>query len=217
MVLAAQALSKDADAISISVDGQSRKGAFYKTYSQAALAEKPVTIANDGASASRAVISVTGVPTTPEPAADQGFKVERTYFTMKGQVVDPTKIRQNDRLIVSLKVTERQVKFGRLLLVDPLPAGLEIDNPNLVENAAVPDAEWLKREVEPVSTEYRDDRFVAAFEREASQAASFSVAYIVRAVSPGRYVRPGAVIEDMYRPDRFGRTDTGIVEIATAR
>ena len=217
MVLAAQALSKDADGLSISVDGQQRKGAFYKTYSQAALAEKPVSIYNDGANASRAVISVSGVPTISEPAADQSFKVERSYYTMKGQIIDPAKIKQNDRLIVSLKVTERQVKFGRLLLVDPLPAGLEIDNPNLVENATLPDAAWLKRDVEPANTEYRDDRFVAAFEREASQSATFSVAYIVRAVSPGKYVRPGAFIEDMYRPDRFGRTDTGIVEISAAR
>jgi uncharacterized protein YfaS (alpha-2-macroglobulin family) len=25
------------------------------------------------------------------------------------------------------------------------------------------------------------------------------------------------VVEDMYRPDRFGRTDTGAVEVAPAR
>ena len=34
----------------------------------------------------------------------------------------------------------------------------------------------------------------------------FTVAYVVRAVSPGKYVRPQASVEDMYRPDRFGRT-----------
>jgi uncharacterized protein YfaS (alpha-2-macroglobulin family) len=43
------------------------------------------------------------------------------------------------------------------------------------------------------------------------------VAYIARAVSPGRYVQPAAVIEDMYKPDRFGRTAFGTVEIASAR
>ena len=41
----------------------------------------------------------------------------------------------------------------------------------------------------------------------------FSVAYVVRAVSPGRYVLPQAYVEDMYRPDRFGRTETGTIEI----
>jgi len=40
---------------------------------------------------------------------------------------------------------------------------------------------------------------------------------VVRAVSPGRYVHPQAFVEDMYRPDRFGRTETGTVEVTAAR
>ena len=58
---------------------------------------------------------------------------------------------------------------------------------------------------------------LAAFEREAGQSATFSVAYLARAVSPGRYTHPAAHIEDMYRPDRFGRTAFGTAEIAPAR
>ena len=217
MIVAAQALAKDADQQSLSIDGQAVKGAYHRTFAQAALDEKPVTITNQGANPLRAIVNVSGVPVTPEPATDQGFKIERSYYTLKGQPIDPNRAKQNDRIIVSLKITERIPHFGRLLLVDPLPAGLEIDNPNLVENATLPDAGWLKREVEPATTEYRDDRFVAAFDRNATQPAVFSVAYIVRAVSPGRYVRPGAYIEDMYRPERFGRGETGILDIAAAR
>ena len=41
----------------------------------------------------------------------------------------------------------------------------------------------------------------------------FTVAYVVRAVAPGKYVRPQASVEDMYRPDRFGRTGTENVEV----
>jgi uncharacterized protein YfaS (alpha-2-macroglobulin family) len=37
----------------------------------------------------------------------------------------------------------------------------------------------------------------------------------VRAVAPGRYVHPAAIVEDMYRPDRFGRTAFGSVEVVT--
>ena len=66
-------------------------------------------------------------------------------------------------------------------------------------------------------TEFRDDRFAAAFDRRSGDATTFSVAYIVRAVSPGSYVLPQAVVEDMYRPDRFGRTGTGEVAIAPAK
>ena len=32
------------------------------------------------------------------------------------------------------------------------------------------------------------------------------MAYIVRAVAPGRYIHPPALVEDMYAPERFGRT-----------
>jgi len=45
----------------------------------------------------------------------------------------------------------------------------------------------------------------------------FAVAYVVRAVSPGRYVHPQAYVEDMYRPDRFGRTGTGTIEVTAAK
>ena len=61
---------------------------------------------------------------------------------------------------------------------------------------------------------FSDDRFSAAFERKSDDASVFTVAYVVRAVSPGRYVLPQAKVEDMYRPDRFGRTATGTIEIS---
>ena len=51
---------------------------------------------------------------------------------------------------------------------------------------------WLKRDIEPVHVEYRDDRFVAAVDRDAGQSAFFSLAYVVRATTPGHYVYPAA-------------------------
>ena len=64
----------------------------------------------------------------------------------------------------------------------------------------------------PWFTEFRDDRFTAAFDRGSDDAPVYTVAYVVRAVSPGSYVLPQARVEDMYRPDRFGRTGTGDVD-----
>ena len=63
----------------------------------------------------------------------------------------------------------------------------------------------------------RDDRFSAAFERKSGDPSVFTVAYVVRVVSPGRYVHPQAFVEDMYRPDRFGRTATGTIEVTAAK
>jgi len=164
------------------------------------------------------VLSVTGSPIGPEPAASHGFTIERSYHRLDGTKVDPAQARQNDRFVTVLKVTEPEAKYGRVLLVDRLPAGFEIDNPKLVDSGSVGALSWLKAEVEPANAEYRDDRFVAAFDRATTQPAFFTVAYVVRAVAPGRYVHPPASVEDMYRPDRFGRTDFGTVEVtATAR
>ena len=76
---------------------------------------------------------------------------------------------------------------------------------------------WIDNAAEPVHSEFRDDRFSAAFERSSRDKPVFTVAYVVRAVSPGRYVLPQAYVEDMYRPDRFGRTATGNIEVTTAK
>lgn len=219
MVLAAQAMAKEAEGMVLTVDGAERKGALYRTLSQEALEARPLTIANPGAAAAQAVITVSGIPATPEPALNQGFGVERTIYSMKGEKVDPASLRQNERYVVALTVTEALARYGRLLLVDPLPAGLEIENANLTEGASTEGLSWLEQKVSPVHTEARDDRYVAAFERSGSsnQPGVFTIGYIVRAVSPGRYVAPAAVIEDMYRPDRFGRTAFGTVDIASAR
>ncbi len=219
MAMAAAAMAREAEGMVLTIDGAERKGAFYRTIPAAALEAKPLVIANPGSASANAVITVSGIPATPEPALNQGFALERTIHTMKGEKVDPARLRQNERYVVALKVTEPAPRYGRLLLVDPVPAGLEIENAKLTEGASLEGLDWLKQEVIPVHTEARDDRYVAAFERGggSGQKLSYTVAYIARAVSPGRYVQPAAVIEDMYRPDRFGRTGFGTVEISSAR
>lgn len=219
MVLAAQAMAKDTEAMVLTVDGSERKGALYRTLSAEALETKALTIANPGTGPVQAIITVAGIPTVPEPALNQGLGLDRVIYTMKGERADPAQLRQNERYVVALTVTEPASRFGRLLLVDPVPAGLEIENANLTEGASTAGLGWLKQEVSPVHTEARDDRYVAAFERPggSDQKLTYTVAYIARAVSPGRYVAPAAVIEDMYHPDRFGRTAFGTVDIASAR
>ena len=217
MVLAAQALLQDAATIALEVDGVERKGAFYRTYRDAALAGRPITVSNRGSAAAQVVLSVTGHPVGFEPAASQGYAVERSYYKLDGSSADVAQARQNERFVTVLKVTESQARAARLLLVDPLPAGFEIDNPKRVDSGSIGALPWLKADVKPAHAEYRDDRFVAAFDRTPSQPATFTLAYVVRAVAPGRYVHPPAHVEDMYAPERFGRTAYGMVEVVPAR
>ncbi len=103
------------------------------------------------------------------------------------------------------------------MVSDYLPAGLEIDNPHLVSSGDTGTLDWIADGVEPQNTEFRDDRFTAAIDRAANDKSVFTVAYVVRAVSPGKYVLPQAYVEDMYNPSRYGRTGTGGVEVSQVK
>jgi uncharacterized protein YfaS (alpha-2-macroglobulin family) len=213
LVLAARAMAKDGGAVSLNVAGENVKGALYRSIKAADL-KSPLKVTNTGDTGVQAVVSVSGAPTAPEPAAEQGFKIDRLYYTLDGDDVDPSKANQNERFVVVLKVTEPDPQFGRILVADYLPAGFEIDNPRLVSSGDTGTLSWIADAAEPVYSEFRDDRFIASFERKPKDPVVFSVAYVVRAVSPGHYIAPQAYVEDMYRPDRYGRTGTGTIEIS---
>jgi len=216
LVLAARALSKQLSAISLTIAGETRQGAYYRTLRADQLGA-PFAVTNNGNGNVQAVVSVSGAPITPEPAAERGFKIERSYYTLDGEAADAAKAKQNQRFVVVLKMTEPQPQYGRIIVADYLPAGFEIDNPKLVSSGETGTLSWIEDAADPVNSEFRDDRFTAAFDRKQDDPPVFSVAYVVRAVSPGRYVLPQAIVEDMYRPDRFGRTATGAISITAAK
>jgi len=215
LVLAARALAKET--MSLDVDGAPIRTALYRSYKAAEMAGKPIKITNSGDAPVQAVISVTGAPATPEPAAANGFKIERNYFTLDGTPADPAHARQNDRFAVVLRITEAKPEYGHIMVADYLPAGFEIDNPHLVSSGDTGTLDWIEDGQEPVNTEFRDDRFTAAIDRSGRDKAVFTVAYVVRSVSPGKYVLPQAYVEDMYNPSRYGRTGTGTVEVRSAK
>ena len=103
-----------------------------------------------------------------------------------------------------------------MLVTDLLPAGFEIDNPRLVNSADLQNFEWLG-EVAAAHSEFRSDRFVTAFDRNGGDSREFTVAYVVRAVTPGVYAHPAASVEDMYRPQLSARTATGVMEVKAAQ
>ncbi len=218
LVLAARAIAKEANTVSLDVDGSPVKSALYRSYKQSEVTPaKPVKITNTGDAAVQAVVSVSGAPVTPEPAAANGFKIERTYHTLDGKPADITKAKQNDRYAVVLKITEAKPEFGRIIIADYLPAGFEIDNPRLVSSGDTGTLDWIEDGEDAEHTEFRDDRFTAAIERASDDSPVFTMAYVVRAVSPGKYVLPQAFVEDMYNPSRYGRTASGTLEIRALR
>jgi uncharacterized protein YfaS (alpha-2-macroglobulin family) len=227
LLLAANALADEAKGMTLSVGGTPHQGQLVRALTSQELQGGPLAVVNTGDAPVGAVVSAVGAALTPEPAISKGFKIERTYYTLDGTKVDLAsasggvgKLRQNDRLVVVLKVESTDVG-GRILLVDRLPAGLEIENPRIVESGDVKSLSWVKTSAAVQHTEFRDDRLVAAFDffgssegRDSRDPASgATVAYIVRAVTPGSFVHPAATVEDMYRPTRFARTAAGRLEV----
>jgi uncharacterized protein YfaS (alpha-2-macroglobulin family) len=216
LVLAAQALIEDAKRISLDVGGVAHQGALARTLRSDEVGGG-LQLRNTGPEAVRAVVTVTGTPSQPEPAASSGFTLQRRYMSLDGRPVDIARVAQGTRLVVVLNVTEAQVQLGQLMLVDRLPAGFEIDNPSLIASAETSALRWLQPErVQPDYKAFRDDRFLAAYSRTGGSPASWQVAYMIRAVTPGRYVVPPATIEDMYRPERSARTAVGQAEVTGA-
>ncbi len=118
----------------------------------------------------------------------------------------------------------QQCAGGRIVEAQPLhhafhaarhtaPAGFEIDNPGLVSSANLGNFPWLES-TQAAHLEFRNDRFVAAFDRSAGTKTPITLAYVVRAVTPGLYTHPAATVEDMYRPQFAARTATGMMEVA---
>src|SRR6201999_1600003 len=114
MVLAARALAKET--MTLDIDGQPATQAVFRSYKAAEMAGKPIRITNTGEAPVQAVVSVSGSPVTPEPAASNGFKIERNYYTLDGKPADITKAKQNDRFAVVLKITEAKPEYGHIMV-----------------------------------------------------------------------------------------------------
>jgi uncharacterized protein YfaS (alpha-2-macroglobulin family) len=209
MVLAARAVSEEGKSIRLTVNGKAHDGVLNQIWREAGLASD-IRIANLGSTPLRAAVAVSGSPRAPEPAASNGLTITRAYFTPEGEPVDIATVKQNTRLVAVLDVmrSEGDAETGNFLLVDPLPAGFEIENPTLIASGGIGNLAWLTDTTWAAYTEFRDDRFVASFTNSTAR-----LAYMVRAVAPGSYAHPGASVEDMYRPALNARTAPGAVTV----
>ncbi len=211
LLLAANALFEEAKTYQLDLNGTRHTGTLIKSLATNDL-QKPFEVTNMGDANARATITISGSPQTPEPPRANGFTISRDYFTLAGEKVDPSKVVQNTRLITVIKVHEGKPIGGQIMISDPLPAGFEIDNPRLVSSADLSALSWLEKST-PRHVEFKDDRFLAAYDLKKGQASSITTAYVIRAVAPGRYTHGPASVEDMYRPERVASTASGFVEV----
>lgn len=211
MLLAARALKEGNESIQITVNGEPRSGAWSAEIGGDELLAAPLTLANTGQQSVQAVVTAVAAPAQPLPAGGDGYSIERAYYRLDGTEANVTEVKQNERFVVVLKVRKHNDWPQRVLVTDLLPGGFEIDNPSLVSSAQLSSFPWLAQ-TSAAHLEFRDDRFVAAFNPDTDRR-EMTLAYVVRAVTPGVYVHPPASVEDMYRPHYSARTATGMMEV----
>lgn len=213
-LLAANALLHGAARPQLSVNGDRLDGAYYGHYDAESLADTPIAIANRGGEAIDATITVSGIPREARPAGGNGYRIERAFYDLAGRRIALDQVEQGARIVVVVTVRADAQRAARLIVDDPLPAGLEIDNPNLIRSGDIDGIPWLGLLEHAAHKEFRADRFVAAIERSRHESEQMQFAYVVRAVSPGVFRYPAALVEDMYRPEMRAWTDTGRVEVS---
>lgn len=216
MLLAARATGEaDAD-LSLRVDGNPHRGALSRRVAGGELLNRPIRLENDGNLPVTAIVTAIAAPIQPPKAGGDGFTISRRYYDMKGKEVSIESVAQNERFVAVLTIEQTNKLPAEIIVTDLLPAGLEIDNPKLVESANLGGFDWLG-ETTPAHVEFRNDRFVAAFRASTGNQDRFTTAYVVRAVVPGVYTHPAARVEDMYRPQFAAQTATRWMEVKAAR
>ena len=140
---------------------------------------------------------------TPNPESysssdNSGFSIEKHLYTLSGKAVDLKNIKQSERIVVEINGTIEDKAIKHPLILDLLPSGFEIENPNISSTDGTQGLRWLGRKSTTQKQIYRDDRYIAAL--EPGTHGVFKVAYIARAVTKGKFAFAPTLIEDMYKP-----------------
>ncbi|MGJ3231613.1 MAG: alpha-2-macroglobulin family protein [Oceanicaulis sp.] len=211
LILAAEALAGDGETLAVTYDGEA--GRRTVTLDDASLAEA-AAFENTGDTPLFLTVLTRGAPAGPPPAVSEQLRLEKTITDTAGRPVNST-VSQGDRLVVALTLRPERAALSSYGIDDLLPAGFEIEA-GLPPLDGVPHGAYaFLGELDTLQiAEARDDRFVAALEaRREPNGNPVRLAYLVRAVTPGDFALPGAVAEDMYKPEVFARTGAGRVRV----
>jgi uncharacterized protein YfaS (alpha-2-macroglobulin family) len=161
-----------------------------------------VTLANEGPGLLYYSFESEGVPVdTAEyykklETRNRGMKVTREWLDDQGKPLDPATIKQNNLVVARITLEPNGHTYDNIVIEDLLPAGLEVENPNLDTAQTLP---WLTSKFDWCARrDIRDDR-VLLFTKPVSGKSVFC--YLARAVTPGKFTVPPVSAECMYDPE----------------
>ncbi|MDA1071706.1 MAG: alpha-2-macroglobulin, partial [Proteobacteria bacterium] len=213
LVIVAAASQSDAP-VAVAVDRvvEENDGAVRQTLAWPP-ADTSTPVTNMGETPLYLSVAWAGYPRPAAPAAADGLTIERAVFDMQGTPIAANALHQHQRVVVVLKVKVTDTLTHNLMVVDLLPAGLELENARLEGSIETRDLSWLPELAELDQVELRDDRYLAALELWRAKGTA-TLAYVARAVTPGHYVVPAPFVEDMYRPYYFARGEAGALVVS---
>ena len=182
------------------------QGPEVRSFDAAAL-KRGISLVNQGREALFVEVAAEGYPAKPLAPQDDKIAIERSYWSAAGKPLLGRDFKTGETIVVRVRVSARQ-RIKDALIVERVPAGMEVENLNLSQ--AVKASDFVVDGVNVGTaladerikhSEYRDDRFVAAADLSGQRLDLF---YLLRAVTPGKYVVPASFVEDMYRPDLRG-------------
>ncbi|KAG2393528.1 hypothetical protein C9374_007059 [Naegleria lovaniensis] len=163
---------------------------------------------------------------TPEnlclKSMDRGFSVYRYYEGVTNaehvkfdKAENVWKIKAGELVRVQLTITNT-VKRYNVALVDKIPAGFEVVNPEIDTqivdlNQKVDESTYGFSQSWHEHQNIRDER-VEAFARML-HVGCHSFTYVARATTIGSFVAPPSHMEEMYSPECFGRSKTEFVQV----
>jgi uncharacterized protein YfaS (alpha-2-macroglobulin family) len=211
LILAANAMAGDGDTLAVSYGEES--GRRVVTLDDTSITEAG-TFENTGDTPLFLTVLTRGAPDGPPATAAEDLRVEKRITDTAGRPINST-VAQGDRLVIALTVRPQRAALASYVIADLLPAGFEIEamlNPE--DGGPNGPYAFLGALDRPDIAEARDDRYVAAFEANGTPYdAPVRLAYLVRAVTPGNFALPGAVSEDMYKPEVFARSGSGRITV----
>lgn len=150
-------------------------------------------------------LDTTGYPEYAPQPSSHVLQIERHILATDGSSKSLSSLKSGELVLVWLEVKASQ-NVPDALVVDLLPAGLELENQNLASSSASlqdsgSEVQNLLNQMQQSDIqhmEFRDDRFVAAVPVNEGQ--PVTLVYLARAVTPGTYQVPVPMVESMYVP-----------------
>lgn len=150
-----------------------------------------------------------------DAASHNGTKLKTRYYDLAtGKEISLRSMKVGTEVLVRHKIEITSGTDTELSLEAAIPAGFELEVPRL--SGERPEVSELKK-TPPTFEEFRDDRYMAAWSlprgyRSLNEGDS-TIAYVMRAVTPGEFIVPAAQVEDMYRPQYHANTAESTVLI----